>query len=181
MTDQVYRPAQRALHWIIALMIFTLIPVGIWMSNRGEANLWDGLTNSLYSWHKLFGFTALLLIVTRIVVKLRATAPPYPASMTKGEVSAAHAVHGLIYLLMLIVPLAGWAGVTAFPALVTVGGYNLPPMPFVPVNRGLAETFFFIHKVAAISLAVLALGHIAAALRHLIVKKDGVFQRMWPR
>lgn len=176
-----YTPAQRAIHWITAALIFGLVPVGIIMANRGAAGIWDGLTNTLYSWHKLFGFIVLCLVVARILVKLKAGSPPYPATMPAWQKAAAHGLHGLVYVLLLAVPLTGWAGVTAFPALVTVGGFNLPPMPFVPQSEDLAKTFFRMHMAAAITLVLLVLGHVGAALVHLIVHKDGVFQRMTGR
>jgi len=52
-------------------------------------------------------------------------------------------------------------------------------MPFVPVDEALALRLFQIHGALAITLAVLVLGHIGAALWHLVMKKDGMFQRMW--
>jgi len=77
------------------------------------------------------------------------------------------------------VPLLGWAGVTAFPALIVFPGLDLPAMPFVPVDEALALRLFQIHGALAITLAVLVLGHIGAALWHLVMKKDGMFGRMW--
>ncbi|MDO9478885.1 MAG: cytochrome b/b6 domain-containing protein, partial [Pseudohongiella sp.] len=71
----------------------------------------------------------------------------------------------------------GWAGVTAFPALITLGGYDLPAMPFIPQDSDLAAQLFGIHGTLAITLAVLLIGHIAAAFRHML-KKDGIFKRM---
>jgi cytochrome b561 len=73
--------------------------------------------------------------------------------------------------------LFGWAGVTAFPALITLGGYHLPAMPLVPENSDLAARLFAIHGALAIALSVLIAGHIAAAMRHML-RKDGIFRRM---
>lgn len=174
-----YPRSSRVLHWLTALAVFCLIPVGLWMASRGAAGNFDALTNTLYSWHKLIGFTVLWIVAARIIIKLRTGTPPYPATMPRWQSAAAHALHGLVYVLLLAVPLSGWAGVSAFPALVTVGGYNLPPMPFVPVNEDLAKAIFQFHGTAAIALALLVAGHIGAALMHLVVFRDGVFQRMW--
>jgi cytochrome b561 len=88
-------------------------------------------------------------------------------------------VHGALYLLLLVVPLLGWAAVTAFPALITLNGFHLPAMPGIPQDQALAKQLFEIHGNLALVLAVLALAHIAAGLHHLLIKKDGVFQRMW--
>lgn len=174
---QKYPLAWRVLHWLMALMIFALIPVGIVMAERAEANIWGALTNTLYSWHKLIGFTVLLLMVVRIVMKVRLKGPAYPDTLPRHLQLAAHSLHHLLYVLLVLTPLFGWAGVTAYPALITVGGYYLPPMPFVPVDEALAGRLFAIHGFLAISLGVLIVGHIGAAMKHLI-DKDGLFRRM---
>ena len=174
-----YSLPARLLHWLTALCVLTLIVLGIWMTERSAANLWDALTNSLYAWHKLIGFVVLILTLVRFVVKLRSVPPPYPDSVSPRNIKIAAAAHGLLYLLLLIVPLLGWAGVTAYPALITVGGYNLPAMPGIPKDQALAKQLFEIHGNLALLLAALALAHIGAALHHLLIKKDGVFQRMW--
>jgi len=174
-----YSIIARALHWITAVCIIALISLGVWMTERAAANLWDALTNTLYGWHKLIGFLVLLLTAVRIVVKLRSSRPPYPASVPPAAFKLAAAMHGALYLLLLVVPLLGWAAVTAYPALITLGGFHLPAMPGIPKDQALAKQLFEIHGNLALVLAVLALGHIAAGLHHLFVKKDGVFQRMW--
>lgn len=167
----------RLLHWLIALMVLTLIPTGLWMTTRAGADLWGELTNMLYSWHKAIGFSVLLLMVLRIAVKVRVKSPPYPDEMPRKLQLAAKSVHHLLYVLLVLTPLFGWAGVTAFPALITVGGYHLPAMPFVPEDRDLAARLFEVHGALAITLGVVVAGHIAAALRHML-RKDGIVRRM---
>lgn len=174
-----YFIGQRVVHWLIALLVLTLIPVGLWMASRSEAGIFDDLTNTLFAWHKAIGFSVLMLMILRIALKTRFGTPQYPADMRRPLVIAAKSLHHLIYVLLVVVPLMGWAGVTAFPALITLGGYDLPAFPFIPQDQDLATRLFGIHGVLAITLAVLVAGHIIAALRHLILKKDGVFQRMW--
>lgn len=174
---QKYPAGWRVLHWVMALMVLALIPVGLWMASRAEADLWGALTNTLYSVHKAIGFSVLLLIILRIAVKIRVKSPPYPDEMPRTLQKAARSVHLLMYILLVITPLFGWAGVTAFPALTVVGDFSLPAMPFVPQDEELASRLFYIHGWLAITLGVLIAGHIAAALRHLL-RKDGIFQRM---
>ncbi|WP_028672607.1 cytochrome b [Saccharospirillum impatiens] len=174
---QKYPPGWRVLHWVMALMVFALIPIGIVMAERAQANIWGALTNALYSWHKAIGFSVLLLMVVRIAMKLWLKGPPYPAEMPRKLQLAATSLHHLLYMLLVLTPLFGWAGVTAFPALITLGGYHLPAMPFVPVNEALAERLFQVHGALAITLGVLIAGHIGAALKHLL-QKDGLFRRM---
>lgn len=174
---QKYPAGWRVLHWIMALMVLTLIPVGLWMASRAEADLWGALTNTLYSAHKTIGFSVLLLMILRIIVKIRVKTPPYPENMPRALQMAARSVHNLMYVLLVITPLFGWAGVTAYPALTIVGDFRLPAMPFITQDEELASRLFYIHGWLAITLGVLIAGHIAAALRHLL-RKDGIFQRM---
>jgi cytochrome b561 len=175
-----YRPLQRLMHWLVALSIPVLFTLGLWMTARAAANLWDDQTNLLYGLHKALGFTVLCLMVLRLFLKLRTPAPGYPASLTPPLILLAKTVHGLLYVLLFAVPLLGWAGVTAYPALITVAGYHLPAMPWITPNEALAKQLFELHGTLAFALGALALGHIAAALIHLLVKRDGIFQRMWP-
>jgi cytochrome b561 len=180
-TASSYPPLWRALHWGIAAAVAVLIPVGLWMSARGEANLWDGLTNTLYAWHKAIGFLVLLSMVLRLVLRLRIGVPAYPAELSPARRKLAVALGHVFYVLLFAVPLLGWAGVTAYPALVTIGGFNLPAMPLVPQDSDLAGRLFAIHGTLALLLGAIALGHVAISLYHLLVYRDRMFDRMWPR
>jgi cytochrome b561 len=106
--------------------------------------------------------------------------PPYPQTLSPTRRRLAVALNHVFYTLLVAVPLLGWAGVTAYPALVTVGGVDLPAMPLVPQDSALAARLFGIHGTLALLLGALAAGHAAMALHHLFAARDGVFQRMWP-
>jgi len=173
-----YSSPRKWLHWLTVVCLFALFPLGKWMTARAQANLWDDLTNLIYGWHKLIGMAVLILIVLRIVAKFAWPDPAYGPGMSAAVRALAKSVHGLMYLLLLVVPLLGWAGVTAFPALITVAGYHLPAMPGIPKDQALAKQIFEIHGTLAMVLLVLVVGHVAAALKHLFIDKDGVFQRM---
>jgi cytochrome b561 len=178
-TSTRYALSRRLLHWLIALLVLGLLPIGLWMTSRSQADIWDALTDQLFGVHKAIGFTVLWLMVLRAFLRLRSGQPPYPLSMPKRLAYAASTLHMLLYILLLAVPLLGWAGVTAYPALITLAGYNLPAMPFVPQNADLSKQLFAIHGTLALVLGVLILGHIGAALKHLLINRDGIFQRMW--
>lgn len=176
-----YAPAQRALHWAIAAAVVVLVPAGLAMTARGNAGIWDGVTNALYSWHKAIGFAVLLAMAARIVLRLRLGVPAYPQGFPSRFAKLACWFHRLLYALLVAVPLLGWAGVTAFPALVTVGGMHLPPMPFVPIDQGLSKALFAVHGTLALALAALALVHVAGLVAHVVLWRHAVFERMWPR
>jgi len=173
-----YSFAARALHWLVAAFVICMIPLGLYMVSRGAATNFDALTGQLYDLHKLAGFTVLWLIVLRIIVRLRRGAPPPLATLTPLERIASTAVHHLLYVLLLVVPLLGWAGISAYPALNIFGLFNLPGI--LPANEAVANKIFSVHGLLAQGLGILALVHIAAALRHRFIKRDGLLRRMWP-
>lgn len=172
-----YSPLQRTLHWIIAAAVFIMIPVGLYMVQRGAWSNFDALTNTLYSWHKFIGFCILWLVVVRIIVRLMRGAPP-PEPLHPLQQFAASATHFGLYALILLVPILGWTGVSAYGARGTPFGFNLPEI--IAQNQSLGETILAYHGWAAILLGLLALMHIGAALMHRFILKDRVFARMWP-
>lgn len=168
----------RLIHWLTALVIVVLLVLGFWMTDRAGANLWDELTNTLYSWHKLIGFLVLLITALRIMVKLLTKRPDYPSSISTGQIQLARMVQSTLYLLLVLVPMFGWAGVTAYPALITVGGFHLPALPGVPKGEPLAKQLFEIHGYLVLALIAVAVAHVSAGLNHLWVKKDQIFDRI---
>lgn len=178
-TASKYPFSLRLIHWASVLLLITLVILGFWMTNRSSANLWDALTNTLYAWHKALGFTALLVVGLRLIIRSRTQPAPDPVLLPKTQQTLIKIVHISLYGLLITVPLLGWAGVTAFPALITLGGYNLPAMPGVPVDQVLAKQLLGIHGTLAIVLIVVALGHIFAGLKHLLIDKDGIFNKIW--
>jgi cytochrome b561 len=93
---------------------------------------------------------------------------------------AAHATHFVLYALFFLVPLAGWAysSASGFPVVV----FGVIPLPdFAPVDKELAALLKSRHQMLAYALAIVVLLHIAAALKHHFLDRDGLLQRMWPR
>ncbi len=178
-TTSQYPLSWRILHWLMALIIIGLLISGLVMADRAEADLWDNLTGLLYAWHKALGFSIIFLLILRIILRRRDGVPAYPSNVSPKLLSIAHQAHTVLYTLMIVVPLMGWAAVTAYPALVTIGGYHLPAMPFVPQDANLAKQLFDLHGWLAITLGVVIIAHIAGGLKHRFIDRDGVFQRMW--
>jgi cytochrome b561 len=173
-----YSPVARALHWLTALVVLLMIPIGVIMADRGERNLWDGTTNALYSTHKLLGFILLWLVIARIGYRLIKGAPPPEPGLTAFQRKASAVVHGLLYVLLIGLPLGGWIGVSLFPALGIFDLFSLPAL--TAPDQAAAKQIFAMHKIAGMTMAALILLHIAAALYHHFVRKDGVLLRMMP-
>ncbi|MBS9478957.1 cytochrome b [Ancylobacter radicis] len=173
-----YSFAARLLHWVVAAFVIMLIPLGLYMVARGEATSFDALTGDLYSLHKLLGFIVIWLIALRLLVRLTRRPPAPLATLTPFERIVSASVHGLLYVLLIAVPLLGWAGVSSYPALNIFGLFDLPAI--LPANEPLANRLFGVHGLLAQILGLLVLLHIAAALMHRFVKRDGLMRRMWP-
>lgn len=177
-TPRHYSPLQRTLHWLTALIVIIMIPVGFYMAWRGHWSNFDALTNTLYSWHKLIGFLLLWIVLVRGVVRLIKGAPPPEPTLSPLQRIAAEAVHLAIYALLFVVPLLGWYGVSAYGARTAALGVTLPAL--AAENKKLAEEIFEWHERAAVVLGLLVAAHIGAALMHRFILKDGVLARMWP-
>lgn len=175
----VYSSVARALHWITVAAVFVTVPLGLAMSYRGNTlDIWDGVTDALYSTHKLLGFTVLWLSVGRLIYRLVHGAPPDEPTLAWWQKAASHLIHWALYGLLLIVPLLGWIGVSLFPSLTVFNLFDLPAL--TSPNEEAAKRVLSIHGWLAILLALLACGHIAAALLHYFIRKDGVLRRMLP-
>lgn len=174
----VYSGGARHFHWLTAAFVFVLVPVGIYMVNRGAATNFDAVTNSLYSWHKLGGFIVLWIVAARIAYRWIRGAPPDEPTLEPWQKTVAHLTHFAIYLLLVAVPLLGWYATSLYGARGVAAGITLPAIS--GEDQALAETVYTVHKGAALLLAFLALVHIGAALFHHFIRKDNVLRRMLP-
>jgi cytochrome b561 len=163
-----------ALHWLLALMILGSLAVGLYMT---------GLPFSperlkLYNWHKWAGVTILVLSALRLLWRLThrpPASPPMPAWQLRASLMA----HAVLYALFFAVPLAGWAYSSAagFPVVL----FGVLPLPdFVAPDRALSETLKPVHQWLAYALAAVIVLHVAAALKHHFVDRDGLLLRMMP-
>lgn len=178
-SGQVYSPTARRLHWWTVVFLLVQIPLGFAMAYRGnDLNIWDNLTNTLFSSHKLIGLLFLLLIVTRLAYRLTHGAPADEPTLNAFEKFASHATHWTLYALLLLVAIGGVVGVSYYDARDVFGIFSIPAI--TPKDTDFAAKVFTWHKYGAIAIILLAGLHIAAALMHYLVKKDGVLARMLP-
>ena len=172
-----YTPVAVALHWMLAVALAASFACGLFMTELQNSPL----KLRLYNWHKWAGVTILALSMLRLAWRLTHPPPPDSASMPAWQKSAAHFVHRLMYAFFLAVPLAGWAYSSAagFP-VVLFGVWPLPD--FVGADKALAETIKPLHWMLAYALAGLVMVHVAAAMVHHFVDRDGLLGRMgWGR
>ncbi|MBC7453159.1 MAG: cytochrome b [Massilia sp.] len=164
------------LHWLIAVLIIGAFTMGLVMTDI------PGITPTklkYFSWHKWAGVTILALATLRLLWRLANKAPAYPAAMPQWQKSAAHHLHLLLYGLMFAVPLSGYF--YTLSAGVPVVYFGLFPLPvLINPDPELKPVLKLIHFWLNMGLAGLVGVHIAAALKHAFVDRDGVMQRMLP-
>jgi len=164
------------LHWLIAACAFGQIALGLWMISIPKDP--PGLRASWFNMHKSVGITLGVLVLVRVLWRLAHRPPPLPLTMPEWQRITAKANHVLLYLCMLTMPLTGYLGssFTKYPILYF--GMRLPNWGWdAPALKELCSQ---IHFATAIGFVTLIAIHIAAALKHLLIVRDGVFQRMWP-
>lgn len=137
----------------------------------------------LVTQHKTIGMLVLGLAVLRLVWRLFNRPPPLPAGMARWEAWAAKLGHALLYGLIFAIPLSGWL----YSSAAGLGDFWWGPVSFpslVESSERLEDLFGSLHAALALSLAVVASVHLAAALRHHFVLRDTVLKRMlpiWPK
>jgi cytochrome b561 len=161
-----------ALHWLIAGFILSALFMG-WTMTSMEFS--PGKLK-LVNYHKWVGVTILALALLRILWRLTHRAPPLEP-MAGWQKFAAHAGHGLLYVLMVLVPLSGWAysNATGYP-IVYLGKLPLPDL--VGRDKELAAQLVQVHGVLAVTLAVTVALHLLAALQHHFLHRDRTLRRM---
>jgi cytochrome b561 len=164
-----------ALHWLIALMLFGLFGLGLYMA---ELPL-SPTKLKLYSYHKWAGVTVFLLVLVRLGWRVTHVPPPLPAGMPAWQLKAAAAGHHLLYVLMLIVPLSGWL-MSSAKGFQTVWFGVLPLPDLLPKDKALGDALLEVHELLNFLFMAVVAGHIAAALKHHFVDRDGLLSRMLP-
>jgi cytochrome b561 len=167
-----FSPLARLLHWTMAPLIVAMLFIGVGMvASVSHAH------NTLVAIHKPLGIALLLLVVLRVAVRITRGAPPLPADMATPQRIAAKASHLVLYALMVAMPLIGWGMLSAAGYPVTLyGPLHLPPI--APHDVALFALLRALHTWLAFTLFATVLLHLAAALFHGLIRRDGVFSSM---
>ena len=191
---QKYNKVSIILHLLVGVFIFVMFGVGWYMADlpkdmpkTAALDLFDMGVYTLqlaepitprafyFNLHKSLGVTVLALILFRIYWRLMHVAPDFPATMKEWEKKVAELVHKALYLMMLVVPVTG-AIMAVFSkyGIVWFGTRLIQGLD----NEGLREAFKEGHEVAGAVLLALVIVHVAAAIKHKVIDKDEVMQRM---
>jgi cytochrome b561 len=175
MQSELYTRTARILHWLIGIAVLAQITLGLWMITIPKTP--PGVRAGWFNVHKSIGITLAVLILARLAWRLLHRPPPLPATMPKWERIAAKANHVLLYVCMIVMPVSGYLGssFTKYPILYF--GIKLPQWGWdSPALKDLCSQ---VHLTTVIIFITLIAIHIGAAVKHWLVDRDGVVQRIW--
>jgi len=164
----------QGLHWVIAGLLIVQVTLG-----KIADDLPLGLDKlALTARHKSVGITILALAAIRLAWRL-IDRPPAPPPMPRWQFVASRLTHAAFYVLLFAMPLSGWlmSSASNYP----VSWFGLVQLPdFVRPDEGLEHLLEEVHETLAKVLITLAILHVAAALKHQFIDRDGLLTRMLP-
>ena len=171
-----YTTTAIVLHWLSALLIVCAFTLGWIMTDIA------GITPTklkYYSWHKWLGVTVFAVACLRLLWRLKYAPPAPPPGTPAWQQKVADGVHLLLYFLIFAVPVSGYLYTLA--AGVPVVYLGLIPLPvLIAPNPQWKPLLKELHYVLTMSLAAFTLLHVAAALKHQLIDRDGLLRRMLP-
>lgn len=174
--SKTYHPMSILLHWLMVFGLACATVMALIMVDM------PGITPTklrLFNYHKWLGVTLWCVVLVRLAWRLLVPPPPLPAHMKRWEVSVAWLMHAALYALMFAVPVAGYCYslVAGYP-VVWFGVWELPVL--MAPDPELKPVFKLIHKTLGQAMWCLVGLHVLAGLKHWLIHKDGVMQRMLP-
>jgi cytochrome b561 len=170
-----YGTVSRVFHWVTVVLVTVMILVGLVMVQDIPRSLQD----PLFILHKGLGPLVLVVVLLRLAWRATHPAPPLPASVPPLQARLAGAVHAGLYIFLIVQAVSGYVRVTTggFP-IEALEGLGIPPL--LPKSEPVTEIASRVHGLSALVLIILIAMHVGAAAYHGIVRRDGVFSRMWP-
>lgn len=168
-----YTRTSRGLHWVMTISIIGMLALGWFMTSIED----DPGSDWYFMLHKSIGLLVLLLALSRLSWRFGNQPGLLPEQLPRWQVIASKISHWSLYGTMIAMPIAGLIGSLFSKDGIAFFGLQVPRI--WAANHDLAELFFSMHSVIAWAFVGLISLHILAALKHLFINKDGVFQRMW--
>ncbi len=170
-----YDGVARVFHWLVVAMLVVQYSVALLLASLLPKSAED----SLVAWHFSMGSSVCVVMLARLAWRLTHRPPPPPADLSPRLRLLSRVTHWTFYAVFIVLPVLGWAAASAHGAQVKLAG--LIPLPLlVPKDDPFGKAMQTVHPAIAITLlAVIAL-HVAGALYHAVIKRDGVLQRMLP-
>jgi cytochrome b561 len=171
-----YDRVAQAVHWLVAVLAVTVIWLG-WGIGWAPRN--TPRRDFFVLAHESVGLTILAAMVFRVWWRWRHPPPPLPPALSRLETGLARLTHFVLYLLLILMPLAGFSSAAvAGHAVSYFGVFSIPPL--LPANDRLSQVAIAIHLVGQYPLYLFVALHIAGALFHGLVRRDGILERILP-
>ena len=165
------------IHWLTVALVLTQLLL-LWLAGEADRDMRGYWMN----FHKSVGLTILMITLARLASRLSGhKAIPLPDRTPGWQKLAARTTHVLFYVFLIVMPLAGWLSSTAAGRpIMFFNLFQWPDMPLVPLDRGLARSVIDVHELAGKILIGLVILHVLGGLKHFLIDKDNVLQRMLP-
>ena len=169
-----YGKVSRMLHWTIAILFISLIPMGIFASMIPEDTEYR---NAYYVVHKTIGVTVFLLVIVRLIWNRLSRRPSLDSALTSREEKLAHRAHNTLYFMMLAIPITGFM-MTSYHGYETY--FFFWEMQPLWEQSEIYQVWGGFHKYLLPYLLYIVLGaHILGALKHQFIDKHAnAFKRM---
>lgn len=154
-----YSTTAKIFHWVTAAAFLAQFPIGFIMVQMTPGSL----SSFMYSLHESVGFFLLWLVIARLAYRLRNPVHRRGSKLADWHYRATQAAHYIIYALLILVPLTGWMGASAFNSLELFGIVKLPAI--LPPNEARALWLFWTHGLLAFSLIVVVAIHVGFAMQ----------------
>lgn len=187
-TTNSYGSITKAFHWLTALLITIMIPLGLIAHGMADS-LRDpttvltpetlNRTAWLFSLHKTLGVSLFFIALARVAWAIQQPKPA-PLSDSPAQTRLADMAQYLLYATLILAPLAGWAHHAATSGFAPIWWQFGQSLPFIPKSDSLAATFAGLHGILVGLLALTILLHIAGALKHQFINRDATLRRMLP-
>ncbi|WP_339913903.1 cytochrome b [uncultured Brevundimonas sp.] len=173
-----YSTVSLTLHWGIALLV--AVQIGLITVFEQYDAVKDPLAATYIGLHKSVGLSVLVLTIMLLLWRMINPAHPLPETAPRWQNLLARTTHVLFYVLLIGLPLLGWAASSAAGRAVEwFGLFTWPGLP-IPLDRAMAKTFITAHGAGVKVLYVLVALHVIGALKHHFVDRDNVLRRMLP-
>lgn len=174
-TNKRYGTLTIALHWIMLLLI---VAVYATINLRELYPKGSDPREALKALHFMLGLTVLILVIIRIPARFQGGTPAITPELNTWQKIASNGSHGLLYLMMIFMPLLGWLTLSAVGKVIPFYGFSFPAL--ISENKDTAELLKEIHEtIGTIGYYVIAI-HASGALFHHFIKRDNTLIRMLP-
>ena len=170
-----YAVVSRWLHWLTALLIAVIIPVGLWIKYFEPAN--EAFKLRLYNIHESLGVIVFAIVLIRIVNRYFNPPPPLPADTPSLIRIAAHVNHIGLYALLILMPITGFLATNAWGFPLSVFGVLPLPVP-LGKNEEIAKVLSLLHWCGALTIILLIAAHLGGVIYHTFIRRDGLLQRI---